>query len=157
MIYSGVSCFFWECSYNLNIMWPTGHSGNKNLPLDPFKICALLGPLKGGVSVECWGQIFYSFGCRLENHNVECRLGIVTIFHSTLHQNKSVNFILVTSGLWQFQKHSKWTCLFMTFGLSGHIIYLWAIFPCSKFSAFIGHIGLRSIIYRINPLAHDNS
>ncbi len=37
------------------------------------------GPLKGGVSVKCRGQIFYSFGCQLENHNVECRLGIITI------------------------------------------------------------------------------
>ena len=32
---------------------------------------------RGGVSVKCRGQIFYSFGCRLKNHSVECRLGII--------------------------------------------------------------------------------
>ena len=31
---------------------------------------------RGGVSVKCRGQIFYSFGCLLENHSFECRLGI---------------------------------------------------------------------------------
>ncbi len=37
-----------------------------------------LRPLKGGVSVESWGQIFYSFGCQLEKHSVECQPGIIT-------------------------------------------------------------------------------
>ena len=69
--------------------------------------------LERGVNVECPGQIFYSFGCRLENHSIECQLDIVTIFKSISYQNKSVNFTLVTRG------HSKWTCLFMTFDLSG--------------------------------------
>ena len=43
---------------------------------------ASIGPFKGGgVSVECQGKIFCSFGCRLENHSIECHLGIITIFH----------------------------------------------------------------------------
>ncbi len=39
----------------------------------------LIGSLKGGVSVQCRSQIFYSVGCQLENHNVECRLGIINL------------------------------------------------------------------------------
>ncbi len=38
--------------------------------------------LERGVSIKCRVKIFYSFRCRLENHSVECRLGIITIFHA---------------------------------------------------------------------------
>ncbi len=36
----------------------------------------VLGPMKGGQSVECQYQIFGNVGCRLEKGSVECRLYI---------------------------------------------------------------------------------
>ena len=37
----------------------------------------VLGPMKGGQSVECQGQIFGNVVCQLENGSVECRLNIL--------------------------------------------------------------------------------
>ncbi len=48
-------------------------------------------PWKGGG--QCRGQIFYCFGCRLENHSVECQLGIIIYLY----------FMLQT----RYQSHSK--------------------------------------------------
>ncbi len=44
-----------------------------------FWISQIDRTLERGVSVGCRGQIFYIFGCRHENHSVECRLGIVIL------------------------------------------------------------------------------
>ncbi len=42
-----------------------------------FGMISLLGPMKGGHSVECQGQIFGNVACQLENGSVECRLNIL--------------------------------------------------------------------------------
>ncbi len=47
-----------------------------NGPKDPWT-CVLLGPMKGGQSVECQGKIFGNVACQLENGSFECRLNIL--------------------------------------------------------------------------------
>ena len=39
----------------------------------------LLGPIKGGQSVECQGQIFCHVECRLQNGSVKCQVEICVI------------------------------------------------------------------------------
>ncbi len=52
-------------------------------------------------SVECRGKIFYCFGCQLENHRVECRLGMITIFHAA--NKTSVPSVFTSKGSASFQ------------------------------------------------------
>ncbi len=42
-------------------------------------------------------------------------------------------FILTTRGLWPVRKYLGWICLFMVFGLRGHIIYLRQLFLTIQF------------------------
>ncbi len=57
--------------------------------------------IERGVSVQCQGQIFLSFGCQLENHSIECRLGMLTIysiFHAAIFFGRWVSSIGVNFG-----------------------------------------------------------
>ena len=86
--------------FNIN-QYPLGQVSFAEICFLGSKVTQVEGPLKGGVSVECRGQIFCSFGCRLENHSVECRLGIITIFHAankTPVPYSTVNFSVFLQG-----------------------------------------------------------
>ncbi len=57
---------------------------------------------RGGVSVECRDQIFYSAGCRLEKHSVECLLGIITpsfILHGQVFKYHLLNCVFMKLGV----------------------------------------------------------
>ncbi len=72
------------------------HSGYKSWYV---RSAAINRALEMGVSVRCRGQIFYSVGCQLENHSVECPLGIITLSFPRL--------AVLALGVWR--KDKFWT------------------------------------------------